>query len=231
MLKILLSNDRGFSQRDWLQSKHSFSFADYYNPNYVHFNALRVLNEDFINSDGGFPMHEHDNMEMITYIIKGEITHQDSLNNSAVLRTGDVQLMRAGSGISHSEFIHSSQLTHLLQIWILPSEKNLVPGYQQKNFTNKIHDNTFTKIVSSVPTNETLHIKQNVEIYIAKFKQDTTTIFNTDTKHNIYIHIINGQVNINNCDLFGGDGASIDNESTLNFSFSSNTEFLLIEFK
>ncbi|MCX8514670.1 MAG: hypothetical protein RL017_729 [Pseudomonadota bacterium] len=230
MLKILLSNDRGFTQLNWLKSKHSFSFADYYNPNYVHFDALRVLNEDFITPNSGFATHQHNNMEIITYLIQGELTHKDSLNNTTVLHSGDVQLLSAGSGITHSAFNYSPNLTHLLQIWIIPNEKDSAPFHQQKNFANKIHENSFTKIASYLPAEDTLPIKQNAEIYIAKFKQDTNTIFNTDHKHNIYIHIINGDVSINNSHLSIGDGASISNESTLSFSFKANTEFLLFKF-
>lgn len=137
MLEILKAKSRGTTKNEWLTSYHSFSFAEYYNPQYMHFSHLRVMNEDFIAPDSGFPMHSHNDMEIITYIISGELTHKDSLGTIDSITAGEVQLMRAGSGITHSEYnLDSTTPVHLLQIWIIPKQKNLAPSYQQKNFSN-----------------------------------------------------------------------------------------------
>ena len=230
MLEILKSAQRGKTDIVWLKSYHSFSFGDYYNPRYMHYSFLRVINEDIVAPQSGFPMHSHQDMEIITYLISGELTHRDSLGSAESIKPGEVQLMRAGTGITHSEYNQNSQIpVHLLQIWILPREKGLAPGYQQKNFTHKIIPGELCKIISATKSADTLHIQQDVEIYMAKLNNGTIE-HNIATGHKIWVQLVSGEISLNGNTLSQGDGAGVSSETLIKLSSTGNSEFLLFDF-
>ena len=228
MIKILKSSSRGKTEIDWLDSYHSFSFGEYYNPEQMHFSFLRVINEDIVAPHNGFPMHSHQDMEIITYIISGELTHNDSLGNTRKITKGEVQLMRAGTGITHSEFNFDKEIpVHLLQIWIIPRKKGLAPSYQQKLFT--AGQNELSKIVSATHNKDTLHIEQDVEIYSCKLKNDSIK-HKILSGHKLWIQVVSGSLSLSENELHTGDGARVTEETEININTKGHCEFLLFDF-
>lgn len=227
MITIRSANERGHIQYDWLNTYHTFSFGEYHDPNHMHFSSLRVINEDYVKAGSGFPFHSHMDMEILTYIIDGKLQHKDSLDNTSVINRGEVQLMRAGTGITHSEYNPSANTdVHLLQIWILPNAKGLTPLYQQKSFHLEKNINTLILIASVDGHNDSFKIAQDAKIYAAII--DNKQIDYTITKNrNIWIQIVRGQLYINNIEAFSGDGIAIAHELTLNISGSG--EFILFD--
>lgn len=229
MFTLRKSLERGITKNDWLKSYHTFSFAEYYDPKFMHFSALRVINEDFIEKQSGFPLHSHQDMEIITYVISGTLEHQDSLGNKYTINGGEIQMMRAGSGITHSEFNHTNQNVHLLQIWILPRAKGLEPGYQQKSFTHNQKYNQLCPIVSSDKQAKTLHIEQDLNLYASIF--DKPIHYNIRPKHKIWIQVVSGTLKINDeITLSSGDGLTIVNKDIVHLIPSDKAEILLFDF-
>jgi redox-sensitive bicupin YhaK (pirin superfamily) len=207
------SQQRGLTQTDWLTSWHSFSFAEYVDPDFVEFGYLRVINEDIIQPNGGFGLHAHRNMEIITYVISGALRHQDSLGNGSVITPGDIQRMSAGRGIQHSEFNASdTQLLHLLQIWIKPNQTNLPPSYEQK----KIHlqRNHWIMLASPNPDPHAVTIHQNTQIWIAYLDPQQTLSYSLNQRTG-WLQVIDGNLLCNDLPLHAGDGVGIISESTL----------------
>lgn len=227
MIKVRKSNERGFFDHGWLKSYHTFSFASYYDPSHMHFGNLRVINEDEIEGGTGFGKHPHDNMEIITYVTSGALSHEDSMKNSSTIFPGEVQIMSAGSGVFHSEFNHEkNQKTHLLQIWILPKEKNIAPRYGQKSF---VKENELVVAVSGSGRDGSLQINQDAEIFVGKFLQEKTLNFSVRKNRKIWIQIISGSVEVNKSKLEKGDGAAIQNEENLELKISAESEFLIFD--
>ena len=228
MIKIFKSHNRGKTSINWLKSFHSFSFGEYYNPSQMHFSFLRVINEDIVAPDNGFAMHSHQDMEIITYIISGELTHKDSLGNTSKITKGEIQLMRAGSGITHSEFNFDKETpVHLLQIWIIPRKKGLAPSYQQKLFN--LQPNKLTKIISSNISFDTLHIEQEVEIYSCKLNNDGLE-YKIMNGHKLWIQVVSGNISLSGNDTHSGDGAGITDETIVTINSKDHSEFLLFDF-
>jgi hypothetical protein len=225
MIKIRKSNERGFANHGWLRSFHTFSFADYYDLNHMHFGNLRVINEDFISAGAGFGKHPHNNMEIITYIISGSLAHKDSIGTASTILPGEVQIMSAGTGVFHSEFnnekIHE---THLLQIWILPKVKEIAPRYDQKSFSGE-----FTLAVSGSGRDGSLQINQDAEIFVGKFSAQKTFDFVVKKDRKIWIQIVSGKISVNGEIFESGDAAAIKNESELKITAEENSEFLLLD--
>jgi len=227
MIKLRKSNDRGFFNHGWLKSFHTFSFANYYDPAHMHFGNLRVINEDEIDGGTGFGKHPHDNMEIITYVTSGALSHQDSMNNSSTIFPGEVQIMSAGTGVFHSEFNHEkNSKTHLLQIWILPKEKNIAPRYGQKSFSK---ENELVLAVSGSGRDGSLQINQDAEIFVGKFSQEKTINFSAKKNRKIWIQLISGNIDVNGNKLEKGDGCAIQNEENLDLKISAKSEFLLFD--
>lgn len=227
MITIRKSNDRGHFNFEWLDTYHSFSFGDYYDPKYVHFGAIRVLNEDRVLPGKGFGEHPHANMEIVTYVIGGQLEHRDSTGSSSIIRAGDVQRMTAGLGITHSEFNPSlKDSVHFIQIWIYPEKKNLPPSYEQKTFKDK--DNRLCLIVSHDGRDGSLKIHQNVSIYACQLDGELSYSF--ASKRLGWIQIIEGSLNCNGTPLSSGDGASIENESKILLK-GDKSEFILFDLK
>lgn len=227
MITIRQANERGHIQHGWLNTYHTFSFGEYYDPEHMHFRSLRVINEDFVKANSGFPFHDHRDMEILTYIISGELQHKDSLNNTSVIKRGEMQLMRAGTGITHSEFNPSIDSdVHLLQIWIMPNTKDLKPLYQQKEFHQSDNINKLILVASPNGQDNSFTIAQDAKIYTGIIK-NTQIDYIIHKSRNIWIQVVEGSLLINNHTVVGGDGVAITNESDI--TINGNGEFILFD--
>ncbi len=213
MISIRRSNQRGSANFGWLNSKHTFSFGSYYDEQQMGFSALRVINDDHVAADSGFDTHGHRDMEIISYVLEGEIAHKDSAGNVATLPPGEFQLMSAGSGIRHSEFNPSpTKALHFLQIWIQPNVYGQTPGYQQKDFGSK---KGLTLAISPDGEAGSLVIKQDARLYQLLLDANTSAELPVSTKRNYYVHVINGELEIDGEIVRLGDGAKIENVNSL----------------
>ena len=226
------ANSRGHQNHGWLDSYHSFSFANYYNPEKVHFGALRVLNDDSIAPVMGFGMHPHDNMEIITIPLEGRLAHKDSMGNTSVIQEGEVQVMSAGTGIRHSEYNHSEDITlKLLQIWVFPNQKNVTPRYDQIVLKPEERYNKFQQIVSPNPEDDGVWIHQDAWFYLGTFDRQQEIIhpFHA-TENGIYAFVIKGKAKIEGQVLETKDATGVwDSESLHIQILEENTELLLME--
>ncbi len=231
MIQIRPAAQRGRTALDWLESYHTFSFGDYYDPTHLHFQSLRVINEDWIKPGKGFHPHSHADMEIITYVLEGELEHQDSLGNGSVIRPGEIQRMSAGTGITHSEFNPSKKETlHLLQIWILPEQKGLEPGYEQKSFDRQNLRNQWQVIASKNPGKRAVKIHQEVELYVSFLDFDQELEYALKPGRHAWIQIARGKIILNGLPLQEGDGAAVSKEDQLLFkSLQEGAEILLFD--
>lgn len=230
MIKIRKSEERGHANHGWLDSHHTFSFANYYDPQFMGFRNLRVINEDFIAASQGFGTHPHRDMEIITYVVSGKLTHKDSMGTEASIIPGEVQRMTAGTGVRHSEYNGSStEELHLMQIWIQPRKLNNQPGYDQKNYTKEIDENDMVLVVSKDGRKGSISIDQNVDLYVSKLKKDREVNFELQKNHGAWLQLIKGELNVNGNALNPGDALYCENESLLKIKANSNTEYLLFD--
>lgn len=215
MIKIRYSSDRGQGHLDWLDSRHSFSFGQYYDPNHISFATLRVINEDRIQPRGGFKTHSHQDMEIITYVLSGTLQHKDSLGNGSVIRPGEVQRMSAGTGISHSEFNGSeTEPVHLLQIWIFPNQQGLTPSYEQKAFPEAEQWGKLQLLGSSNGRHGSVTIHQDVELYGSRLKAQDQINYTLKPGRVAWLQIARGSVVLEDNNLVAGDGVAIDFTNT-----------------
>ena len=230
MLKMRKSGERGYADHGWLKSFHSFSFANYYNPDFMGWGNLRVINEDRIEPDGGFGEHAHRDMEIISYVLSGELAHRDSMGNIESIPPGDVQRMSAGTGVVHSEFNHAqAKQTHFLQIWIEPNIKGIRPAYEQKNFTSLDKDGTLKLIVSSDGAAGSIEVNADVNVYSGIFDGDQNYSLDTDRKRKVYVHAIRGTISVNGVILHGGDALMMAEENHVTVSHGNNAELLVFD--
>jgi len=230
MITIRKSEDRGHFDLGWLDTYHTFSFDQYYDPAHMHFRTLRVINEDRVAPGKGFPTHSHRDMEIITYILSGALEHRDSMGNGSVIRPGDVQRMTAGSGVSHSEFNPSeSEPVHLLQIWIMPNARNLAPGYEQKLFSEEERQGKLRLIASPDGSEGSVKINQDARVYASIAEPDTKLTHGLEQNRYGWLQVARGNVSVNDVELNQGDGAAVSNESTLTISAHDRAEFLLFD--
>jgi quercetin 2,3-dioxygenase len=225
------SETRGDEDHGWLHSRHTFSFADYYDPERVHFGMLRVLNDDTVAAGMGFGIHPHDNMEIISIPLEGDLEHKDSMGNISVIKHGDVQVMSAGTGITHSEYNKNKDVpVKFLQIWVFPRVRNVEPRYDQITLNIEDRHNKIQQILSPNPDDEGVWIYQNAWFYIGKFDKGFKTDFTLKTKGNgVYTFILSGKVVINDKELVSRDGLGIWNVDKLTIKADSEAEFLLME--
>lgn len=226
------AESRGHANHGWLNANHSFSFADYYNPERMHFGVLRVLNDDTISGGKGFGMHPHKNMEIISIPLEGALEHKDSMGNSAVIKKGDVQVMSAGTGINHSEFNHyADQNTKLLQIWLFPNKQNVTPRYQQITLNDDERKNKLQQILSPNINDEGVWIHQNAWFCLGQFDKDISYNYKVHAKENgIYAFVISGDFSIGEQTLNARDGIGIWNTKEIAFkALSKKSEILLME--
>ena len=230
MITVRNSNDRGTVNMGWLRARHSFSFGSYYYPEHMGFGPLRVINEDRIQPSQGFGTHGHQDMEIITYIIEGALEHKDSMDNGSVIRPGDVQRMTAGTGVMHSEFNHLDDAeTHLLQIWILPEENGLEPGYEEKSFGKAEKRNRLALVAARDARDGALKIHQDVDLYASLLDAGKSVAHEFDTGRTGWIQVVSGRIDVNGDVLESGDGAAIANTSNVTIEAGENAEFLLFD--
>ena len=231
MIKIRPAQERGNANFGWLDSKHTFSFGSYYDPNHMGFSNLRVINEDRVQPGQGFGSHSHKDMEIISYVLEGELEHKDSIGNGSVIRPGDVQRMSAGTGIAHSEFNASnSDLVHFLQIWIIPDREGIKPSYEQKNFSLAEKQGKLKLVASRDGRHNTVTIHQDASLYVAILNKGDCVNYNTDKTRSQWLQVAKGAVEVNEQAVNTGDGAAITEESKLEFvATADNTEILLFD--
>jgi redox-sensitive bicupin YhaK (pirin superfamily) len=228
MYDIIRSNDRGGADHGWLKARHTFSFAEYHNPERVHFGKLRVINEDRIAPGKGFGTHPHQDMEIVTYIISGAIEHKDSMGNGTIIRAGEVQRMTAGTGVLHSEFNHSQEEElHLLQIWIFPEQKNLEPGYEQTLFSREDKLNGLRLIGSRDGRDGSITIHQDVDLYASVLESGKEVSLDSVADRRIFVQVVSGDVVVNDQQLNAGDGLEIRHENAVSVRAITDSEFLL----
>ncbi len=230
MISIRKSNDRGAANIGWLDSRHTFSFADYHDADHMGFGSLRVINEDWIEPGQGFGTHGHQDMEIITYVISGALEHKDSMQNGSVMRYGDVQRMTAGTGIQHSEFNHSdAEQVHLLQIWILPEESALEPGYEQTSFSIDEKTDQLRLIGSQDGRNGSIRIHQDLNLFATLLSENTEVRHDFAQGRKGWIQVVSGELDVNGDILIAGDGASLQDVADVTLKARKSAEFLLFD--
>jgi redox-sensitive bicupin YhaK (pirin superfamily) len=230
MITIRKSQERGHANHGWLDSYHSFSFSRYYDPEHMGYSVLRVINEDVIAAAQGFGMHSHRDMEIVTYMLQGEIRHEDSMGNGSVIRAGDVQRMTAGTGVTHSEFNASAtEQAHLLQIWLLPERDNIEPGYEEKHFSPEEKQGRWRLIASRDAREESLLIHQDVSLYAAVLAKDDSLDYDMQAGRSLYIQLARGSVNLNGQVLVAGDAAKVDTQQGIAITAMEPSELLLFD--
>ena len=230
MIILRKAEDRGHANHGWLDTYHTFSFANYYDPKYMGFRALRVINEDRISSDAGFGTHGHRDMEIITYVLEGALEHKDSIGNGSVIYPGDVQRMSAGTGILHSEFNHSkTEPAHFLQIWILPEKNGLSPGYEQQNFSPAKIPGKLHLVAARDGREGAVTVHQDMDLYAAVLKKGDRISHTLNPQRHAWIQVARGAVTLNGLPLDTSDGAAISNETDVVIEATTDAEFLLFD--
>ena len=230
MITIRKAQERGHAENGWLDSYHTFSFADYYDPHHVGFRCLRVINEDRVRPGKGFGTHSHQDMEIISYVLEGALEHRDSMGKGSVIRPGDVQLMRAGTGVTHSEYNHSSEtLVHFLQIWVLPDQKKLTPAYEQRHFPTEQRRNVLRLIASRDGREGSLRIHQDVALYATILEPGKALTHALADGRHAWVQMARGRADVNGIRLAEGDGASASDETHIELTADSPTEILVLD--
>jgi redox-sensitive bicupin YhaK (pirin superfamily) len=231
MLNLRKSEDRGHFKNDWLDSYHTFSFGSYYDPDFIQFGALRVINQDVVAADSGFPMHGHKDMEIFTYILRGTLEHQDSMGNKKKIHAGEVQIMSAGTGVMHSEYNPDSQNSvELLQIWVMPNKNGLTPRYDQKLFERSEKLNQWRLVISPTQENQSLLIHQKVWVWASLIQNKQSNSFNLKNGKRAWLHVGLGEVTVNGRKLVKGDALSLEADQALQIQGEApESDLLLIE--
>jgi quercetin 2,3-dioxygenase len=230
MIEIRRSSERGHANHGWLDSYHTFSFADYFDPNHVEFGPLRVINEDRVVPGAGFGEHGHRDMEIISYVLEGELAHKDSTGTSSVIRPGDVQRMSAGRGVRHSEFNNSrSQLVHFLQIWIKPNVLGIAPEYEEKRFGVEEKRGRLRLIASPDGIDGSVRIHQDVRVYAGLFEGADLGTLTVEAGRRIYVHVARGGITANGEALAVGDALKLTDATTLDLKNGTNAEVLVFD--
>jgi quercetin 2,3-dioxygenase len=230
MINIRRSNERGYADHGWLKSYHTFSFAGYHDPNHMGFRSLRVMNEDRVAASQGFGTHAHRDMEIVSYVLDGELEHKDSMGNGEVLRPGEFQRITAGTGITHSEFNPSSEhLTHFYQIWLLPERKAIEPGYEQKAFDGADRKNKLQLVASRDGEVGSLLIHQDARIFLTDLTAGNKLSYELPTGRHAWLQVLRGNASINGESLSAGDAAAISDESQLLFTTEDSAELMLLD--
>jgi redox-sensitive bicupin YhaK (pirin superfamily) len=230
MLTVRKAEDRGHANHGWLDSYHSFSFANYYDPKHMGFRSLRVINEDAIAPAKGFPTHPHRDMEIITYVVSGAVAHKDSIGNTEKVGAGGVQRFSAGTGITHSEFNPSNtEGLHLLQIWLLPEQQGITPSYEQKEFPVATKRGQWRAIANHEATDGAVKLHQDAALYATILEPGEQLTYTLQADRHAWVQIVKGEVTLNGTTLDKGDAAAISNETTLAFEASTDVEILLFD--
>ena len=229
MMTLRTANERGHADHGWLDTYHTFSFADYYDPDHMGFRSLRVINDDTVVGAGGFGTHPHRDMEIITYVLGGELEHKDSMGNGRIIRPGEVQYMAAGTGVAHSEFNPSpTKPVHFLQIWIQPDRQSAKPRYQEKSLANA-KPGQWNLVASGAGRDGSIAINQDADVYIAKLNSGDKLEHALSGGRHAWVHVAEGQVKLNGKVLKDGDGAALTNERGLNLAADKPAQVLMFD--
>jgi len=230
MINIRRQQERGKTNLSWLDSRHTFSFGGYHDRQHMGFGTLRVINEDRVTPGAGFPTHGHRDMEIVTYVLKGELAHRDSTGTSSVIRAGEVQRMSAGTGITHSEFNNSTAAgVHFLQIWLLPERPAIAPSYEQRAFGADGKAGKWQLIASRDGAQRSLTVHQDVRIYLANLNGGSILEFDIHPKRRFWAQIVDGAARLNGTAMSAGDGAALTDEAKLTFTASAPSEIMLFD--
>ena len=230
MITVRKSEARGHANHGWLDSYHTFSFASYYDPNYMNFRSLRVINEDVVSPGKGFGTHGHSDMEIITYVLEGALEHKDSLGTGAVIKPGEVQRMTAGTGIQHSEFNHSqTDPVHLLQIWLLPDTKGLSPSYEQRDFSLAQRRGKLRLVAARDARDGAVKVHQDVDLYAAVLDKGSRVSHALGPNRHAWVQVARGSVLLNGLTLENGDAAAVSDEAEVVIEAAEDAEFLLFD--
>jgi redox-sensitive bicupin YhaK (pirin superfamily) len=228
--EIRRSNERGAADHGWLQSRHSFSFADYHDPRHVHFGPLRVINEDRVQAGAGFGTHSHRDMEIVSYVLEGSLAHKDSTGTSSVIRPGDVQRMSAGTGVSHSEFNASkSEPVHFLQIWIIPEKTGIAPSYEEKHFDPAERRGRLCLIASPDKAEGSVLLHQDVRIFSGLFDGEEHARLEVAGGRHSYIQVARGSIHVGGLHLEAGDGLKVTDAGDLDFKEGTSAEIIVFD--
>jgi len=229
MMKMRKANERGHAEHGWLDTYHTFSFADYYDPEWMGFRTLRVINDDLVMPGMGFGTHPHRDMEIITYILSGALEHRDSMGNGRVIRTGDVQYMAAGSGVKHSEFNPSpEEAVRLLQIWIVPDQKGLAPRYAEKSFA-QVQPGALHLVTSKAGRDGSIAINQDADLWLGKLTAGQRVTHRLAAQRHAWVHVAEGEVMLNGQTLRGGDAAALSDEQKIDIAATQPSQVLLFD--
>ena len=230
MIEVRKSEERGHANHGWLDSYHSFSFAEYYDPQHMGFGPLRVINEDRVDPGAGFGTHGHRNMEIISYVLDGELAHKDSMGNGSVIRPGDVQRMSAGTGVMHSEYNHAKErATHFLQIWIEPAQFGLEPGYEEKHFDEAEKRGRLRLIASREGVDGSVVVHQNAKLYAGLFDGGESAMLEVAAGRKLYVHVARGEIVVNGIALKHGDALKAVDERRIELSQGRGAEVLVFD--
>lgn len=230
MIKVIKSDERHHQNFGWLDTRWHFSFDTYHDPENVHWGALRVFNDDVIQPGQGFPMHRHRDMEIVTYVLSGTLEHQDSMGNKGVVRSGEVQVMSAGTGVMHSEYNHSpDEPLHLLQLWILPRTRGLKPRWEQRVFSREERGGKLLPVVAGGDLDGTLRIDQEAQIFVASLKAGNKVTHPSRAGRKVYLFVIEGGIGLNSTTLARGDQARIADEKELRLEAQQDSELILLD--
>ena len=230
MIRVRRAKERGHAQHGWLESYHTFSFADYYEPSFMGFRALRVINEDRVQPGQGFGTHSHRDMEIVTYVLEGALAHKDSLGTGSIIRPGDVQRMSAGTGVAHSEFNHSpTELVHFLQIWILPEEEGLAPSYEQRSFPEAERTDRLCLVASRDAREGSVKVHQDVDLHAATLFSGAALEHSLRAGRHAWLQVARGKLSANDQLLSAGDGAAFSDESAVSLVAREPAEILLFD--
>jgi quercetin 2,3-dioxygenase len=229
MLTIRQANERGHANHGWLDTYFTFSFADYYDPRFVGFRSLRVINDDTVSAGGGFDLHPHRDMEILTVVLDGALEHKDSMGNGRIIRPGEIQYMAAGTGIQHSEFNPSpTDPVHLLQIWILPDRKGVKPTYAERSF-RKAPPGRLNLVASKSGRDGSIPINQDAEVFIAKFSGGESLVQPLGANRHAWLHVAEGELTVNDRPLKAGDGVAVSEERELKIAAAKPAQALLFD--
>ena len=230
MQEVRRGQDRGHLNHGWLDTYHSFSFGDYYDPNRMGFRALRVINEDRVAAGQGFGMHGHRDMEIVTLVLEGALEHRDSLGNGEILKPGELQRMTAGTGIRHSEFNPSaSEAVHLYQIWLHPERPGLTPSYEQRRFEPAEQDSRWRVVAARDGREGSLVIHQDAALYLARLPAGETLVRTLDAKRHAWLQVLRGKVSVGGAELVPGDAVAVSDENELSVTANETAELLLFD--
>lgn len=230
MLQLRKSNERGLANHGWLKSRHTFSFADYYDPQQMGFRSLRVINEDRIEGGTGFGAHPHHDMEIISYVVSGGLQHEDSMGNKTIIRPNEVQRMTAGTGVVHAEQnAQADSETHFFQIWIMPSKRGISPDYGQKSFEKELNSQKLVHVISPDGRDGSLSINQDANMYISRLKAEDEVDYQLLPTRGAWVQVVKGQLNINGTEVSAGDAVSFTQAELLKLRALEPSEFILFD--